>query len=70
MGAYALAVTPLLYFLRVFIVNSEHDRKEVAFAYDFSIYGKVSEIKEYSEMLISLVPNMATSRRLQNLISL
>ena len=46
MGADALAVTPLLYFLRDFIVNSEHDSKEVAFADDYSVSGKVIEIKE------------------------
>ena len=56
MGVYALTVTPILYFLRDFIVNSEHDSKEVAFSDDFSVFGKVSEIKEYWEMLSSIFP--------------
>ena len=36
MGAYALGVTPLLFFLRNFIINNENSCKEVAFAGDFT----------------------------------
>ena len=46
MGACALGVTPLIHFLSEFIFINEHRSKEVAFADNFTIAGKASEIKE------------------------
>ena len=51
MGAYALGVTPLIYFLNEFIFVNEHRSKEVAFSDDFTVAGKVNEIKAYWDML-------------------
>ena len=63
MGAYALGVTPLLPFLRDFIINNENSCKEVAFAEDFTVVGKVNEIKEYWEMLRSVGPKYGYFRK-------
>ena len=51
MGAYALGVTPLIHFLSKFIFINEHRSKEVAFADDFTVAGKASEIKAYWDIL-------------------
>ena len=51
MGAYALAVTPLIHFLSEFIFTNEHRSKEAAFAEDFTAAGKTSEIKVYWDIL-------------------
>ena len=53
MAAYAIGVTPLLHFFHNFILSNVHRTKEVAFADDFTIAGKISEIKEYWEELIN-----------------
>ena len=51
MGAYALGVTPLIHSLNEFIFINEHRSKEVAFADDFTVAGKASEIKAYWDIL-------------------
>ena len=51
MAAYALGVTPLLHFFHEFASSHNHRTKEVAFADDFTISGKISEIKEYWDLL-------------------
>ena len=51
MGAYALGVTPLIHFLSEFIFINEQRSKEVAFADDFTVAGKASEIKAYWDIL-------------------
>ena len=51
MGAYALVVTPFFHFLNEFIVVNEQRCKEVAFANNFSLAGKIREIKPHWEML-------------------
>ena len=51
MGAYALVVTPFIHFLSEFIAINEHGSKEVAFADDFTVAGKASEIKAYWDIL-------------------
>ena len=56
METYALGVTPLLHFLREFIVINEHRRKEVAFSVDLTVAGKVEEIKQYWEVLLHVGP--------------
>ena len=45
MKTYALGVTPLLNFLHEFILINEHKSKEVAFADDLTVAGKIEEIK-------------------------
>ena len=45
MGAYALAKLPLLQFNFDFISVNELNAKEVAFADDFTVAGKLSSIK-------------------------
>lgn len=44
-------VTRLLYFLQEFILVNEQGSKEVAFAHDFSVKGKIKKIKTYWEIL-------------------
>ena len=51
MGAYALPVTPLIHFLREYIFIKGCSSKEVAFADDFTVAGKASEIKTYWDIL-------------------
>ena len=47
MGTYVLGVTPLLHFLHQSILINEHRSKEVAFADDLTVAGKIEEIKQY-----------------------
>ena len=47
MGAYALGILPLLQFLLHYISVNELSAKEVAFADDFTVAGKLSSIKDY-----------------------
>ena len=47
MGAYALGILPLLQFLLDFISVNQLNAKEVAFADDFMVAGKLSSIKYY-----------------------
>ena len=56
MAAYALGVTPLIQFLIEFININEHHSKEVAFADDFTVAGKVKEIKDYWDALLQIGP--------------
>ena len=51
MAAYALGVTLLLHFFHKFASSHNHSTKEVVFADDFTISGKISEIKEYWDLL-------------------
>ena len=51
MGAYALGVTILIHFLSEFIFINEHRSKEEAFADDFTVAGKASEIRAYWDIL-------------------
>ena len=56
MKTYALGVTPLLNFLHEFILINEHKSKEVAFADDLTVAGKIEEIKQYWELLLQVGP--------------
>ena len=56
MAAYALGVTPLIQFLIEFININEHHSKEVAFADNFTVAGKVKEIKDYCDALLQIGP--------------
>ena len=56
MGAYALGILPLLQFLLDFISVNELNAKEVAFAYEFTVAGKLSGIKDYWSQLTSIGP--------------
>ena len=56
MGTYALGVTPLLHFLHEFILINEHRSKEVTFADDLTVAGKIVEIKQYWELLLQVGP--------------
>ena len=47
MGVYALGILPLLQFLLDFTSASELNAKEVAFANEFAVAGKLSNIKGY-----------------------
>ena len=56
MGAYALGILPLLQFLLDFISVNDLNAKEVAFADDFTVAGKISSIKDYQSQLTSTGP--------------
>ena len=56
MAAYVLGVTPLLPFFHEFITSNFNVTKEVAFADDFTVSGKISEIKEYWDLLQHMGP--------------
>ena len=56
MGTYVLGVTPLLHFLHQSILINEHRSKEVAFADDLTVAGKIEEIKQYWELLLQVGP--------------
>ena len=56
MGVYALGILPLLQFLLDFISVNELNAKEVAFADDFTVAGKLSSIKDYWIRLTSVGP--------------
>ena len=45
MVVYALGVTPLIHFLHEYVSMNNHKRKEVAFADDFTIAGKIEGIR-------------------------
>ena len=55
-GAYAVRILPLLQFLLDFISVNELNAKEVAFADDFTVAGKLSSIKGYWSQLTSIGP--------------
>ena len=55
-GAYALRILPLFQFLLNFISVNELNTKEVAFADDFTVAGKLSSIKDYWSQLTSIGP--------------
>ena len=54
MGAYARGILPLLQFLLDFISVNELNAKEVAFADNFTVPGKLSSIKDYWSQLTSI----------------
>ena len=56
MRAYAVGVTPLLHFLQESIMVTVQISKEVAVADDFTVTGKVEEIKSYWDMLQQVGP--------------
>ena len=56
MGAYALGVTPLIHFLYNFIQINEQWNKEVAFADDLTVAGRVNEIKLFWDKLKKVGP--------------
>ena len=47
MAAYAIEMTPLLMFLLEYITSNNNATKHVAFADDFTVAGKIQEIKDY-----------------------
>ena len=57
MAAYAIGVTPLLRLLYDQTRTQNHTLKEVAFADDFTVAGKISEIKGFWNTLRHLVQN-------------
>ena len=56
MGAYALGILPLIHFLLEFISINHLSAKEVAFADDFTVTGKLTSIKDYWGKLTVLCP--------------
>ena len=56
MGTRALGVTLLLHFLHEFILISEYRSKEVAFADDLAVAGKIEKIKQCWELLLRVGP--------------
>ena len=67
MGAYALWILPLLQFLLDFISVNELYAKEVTFADDFTVAGKLSSIKDYRNQLTSTGPKYGYFQKHQNL---
>ena len=56
MAGHALGVAPLIHFLHEYVSTNNHRRKEVTFVDDFTIAGKIEEIRSYWEMLQQLGP--------------
>ena len=56
MDVYALAILPLLQFLLDFTLVNKLNAKEVAFADNFTVAGKLSSIKDYWSQLTSIDP--------------
>ena len=56
MAAYTLGVTPLIHFLHEYVSVNNHRCKEVAFADDFTIAGKIEGIRSYWELLQQVGP--------------
>ena len=56
MGVYALGTLPLLQFLLGFTLVNQLNAKEVAFADDFTVAGKLSSIRDYWSQLTSIGP--------------
>ena len=56
MAAYALAVTPLLSYLSQENNRNQHQTKQVAFADDFTVAGKINEIRMFWEALAKIGP--------------
>ena len=54
MGAYELGILPLIHFLLEFISINHLSAKEVAFADDFTVAGKLTSIRHYWKKLTSL----------------
>ena len=54
MASYAIGLTPLLKFLFDYIKEQQHNTKEAAYADDFTVAGKIKEIKEYWDVLTYL----------------
>ena len=52
MAAYAIGITPLLKLLHEFICMNNYISKEVAFSDDFTVAGKISEIRKFWDMII------------------
>ena len=61
MAAYALGITPLLQFLLDYISINELNTKEVVFADDFTVAGKLSSIKDNWSRLTSVGPRYGYS---------
>ena len=56
MGTYALGILPLIHFLLEFISINHLSAKEVAFADDFTVAGKLTSIRDYWGKLTVLGP--------------
>ena len=57
MGAGTLGILPLIHFLLQFISVNHISAKDVAFANDFTVAGKLTSIKDYWGKLTVLCPN-------------
>ena len=57
MGTYALGILPLIHFLLEFISINHLSAKEVAFADDFTVAGKLTSIRDYWRKVTVLDPN-------------
>ena len=56
MAAYAIGITPLLKILLSYVQDNNQSTKEVAFADDFTVSGKIIEIKLYWDQIRSISP--------------
>ena len=56
MAAYAIGMTPLLMFLFEYITSNNNTTKHVAFADDFTVAGKIHEIKDYWDSICNIGP--------------
>ena len=55
-GAYALGITSLIQYLHEFIKIKDHNSKEVAFADDLAVAGKINEIKRFWDAIENIGP--------------
>ena len=66
MGAYPLGILPLLHFLFGLILIDHLSVKDIVFADDFTVVGKLNGIRDYWGKLTILARSIVTSHKLQN----
>ena len=58
MGAYALGILPMLHSLLDFVLTNDLQTREVAFADDLTVAGKLVDIKNFWDKQLQLVLSM------------
>ena len=56
MGDYALRILPMLHSLLDFVLTNDHQTREVAFADDLAVAGKLADIKTFRDKLAIIGP--------------
>ena len=56
MGAYARGILPILHFLIGFVLTNDLQTREVAFADDLTVAGKLAYVKNFWDKLATIGP--------------